>query len=558
MPSVRSLLTAATGGFLVLACGGGTEPGDLPSLDCSAASTEVLAIGELRILNPGQDDACVRLPAADATGAEHLYVAVATAGEETNDGISASYSITGSTAATAAPPSVPSPMLSAFQPPRPEGAFHRMLRDRERALTEGAAAALFDQGRVPQRTAIPPAPGEQRVFNVCSSQQCNAFVQATATARAVGDRVAIFVDDDAPPGGYDDADLTEVGTLFDDFLYPIDTVAFGRESDIDGNGVVIVLLTHRVNALSPNCASTGSVVLGYFFGADLLPQSGANPGSNEAEIFYGLVPDPANLNCDITQEFARSRLPTTFIHEFQHMISFNQHVLMRGGISEDTWLNEGLSHFAEELGGRQIPNTECPVTGSCFQEYVRSDLENAFDYLSSPEDHFLIEPRNAPAELAERGANWLFVRWLVDHFAADSLLGQELTRRLVATNRIGAANVEAQTGTSLSILVPEWQLTNYLDDLPGFAQPGARLRYKTWNFRAAADSTGFSSFLLTPDLTDGTGYAHSGVLRAGSGRHVLVTQPGAASAVDLRLTGPTETEPVSSTVNARIGLVRIR
>ena len=96
-------------------------------------------------------------------------------------------------------------------------------------------------------------------------------------------------------------DLADVGILFDDFLYPIDTTAFGRESDIDANGVVIVLLTHRVNALSPDCNAQGSVILGYFFGADLLPRSSNNPGSNEGEIFYGLVPDPDNTACDISR-----------------------------------------------------------------------------------------------------------------------------------------------------------------------------------------------------------------------------------------------------------------
>jgi hypothetical protein len=300
------------------------------------------------------------------------------------------------------------------------------------------------------------------------------------------------------------------------------------------------------------------VILGYFFGVDLLPPSADNPGSNAAEIFYGLVPDPANPSCDISLDFARSRLPATFIHEFQHMISFNQHVLVRGGFSEDIWLNEGLSHLAEELAGRQVPSTECPASGSCVHDFINGDLENAFEYLSLPEDHFLIEPGGSSVELAERGANWLFVRWLVDHFAADSVLGTDLTRRLVETRLLGATNVEAQVGASFSVLVPEWQLTNYLDDLPGFAQPAARLRYKTWNFRTAADSVGKPSYPLVPDLTDGSGYNHTGVLRAGSGRHVLVAQPGSGPAVDLRLTGPSADEPVSTTVDPRIGLVRIR
>ena len=557
MRSARSLFPLAMSGSLALACSDSSGPGTGPALTCTEASTEVLAVGEHRILDPTQDDACVRLPAAGPAGAEHLYVAVATEGRETENGVSTPYAITGSNTPIAALRPLSSASLSAFQPPPSASEFHRMLRLRERALTEGSSELLFKNGRMTPSSTAPPVPGEQRIFKVCTSRECDEFIDAAATAKAVGQRVAIFVDNDAPAGGYTDPELTEVGNLFDDYLYPIDTVAFGRESDVDGNGVVIVLLTHRVNELTPNCASTGSVVLGYFFGADLLPRSVANPGSNEAEIFYGLVPDPLNSSCDISAAFARSRLPATFIHEFQHMISFNQHVLVRGGTSEDTWLNEGLSHFAEELGGRQIPNTECPVSGSCVHDFIQGDMENAFEYLATPEDHFLIEPGSSSVELAERGANWLFVRWMADHFANDTLLGTDFTRRLVATRLIGEANVEAQTNIGFDVLVPEWQMTNYLDDLPEYQQVSSRLRYKTWNFRGAADSLG-QAYPLVPDITSGPGYSHSSVLRAGSGRHVLVTQAGAGSAVDLRLTAPSGEEPVSSSASPRIGLVRVR
>ena len=147
---------------------------------------------------------------------------------------------------------------------------------------------------------------------------------------------------------------------------PIDTTAFGRESDLDGNGVVIVLLTQHVNDLSPDCNTTGSIILGFFFGLDLLP--GPGPGhSNDGEIFYGAVPRQDMPNCSVVHEDGSrpSRCPAVFIHEFQHMISFNQHVLVRGGDAEETWLNEGLSHFAEELGGREVPDDFCPAFDQC-------------------------------------------------------------------------------------------------------------------------------------------------------------------------------------------------
>jgi len=534
----------------------GCGDGGGPSLTCDVSSTESLAIAEHRILD-ASTEACVRLPAAGAGVTEHLYIPLATAGQETPDGVSAPYVLSSEPATAAATSSASrSPLLNAFQRRLPPQTFHSMLRTRERELAQENSSALFNQGRL--RTgaaAVPPVVGEQRSFDVCSSSSCNSFVQTTATARSVGQRVAIFVDNSAPLGGYDNTDLDRVRTLFDQYLYPIDTVAFGRESDIDANGVVIVLLTPRVNALSPDCNSSGRIILGYFFGADLIPRSPNNPGSNEAEVFYGLVPDPANSQCTISKDEANIRLPTTFIHEFQHMISFNQHVLVRNGNSEDIWLNEGLSHFAEELGGRQIPDVECPSSTSCAQEFLEGDLLNAFDYLASPEDFFLIEPGNSTGKLEERGANWLFVRWLVDHFAPDSILGTTFTRQLVAANQVGSSNVSARTGVDFSVLIGEWQLTNYLDDLPGFSAPASRLRYKSWDFRAAAQPNG--GFPLVPDSTDGTSYSHSGTLRAGSGRHVRVVQQPGAPEVDLLLRSSTG-GALPSNIVPRIALVRIR
>jgi hypothetical protein len=543
-------------GALLAACSDSTGPGPV-SLDCSDGSTHTLAVGEHQIIDPGQAGACIRLPVAGTTGAEHLYVPVSTAGQETPNGISSPFVIMGGSAAVATPPALPSPALSAFRPRLAPDQFHAMLRQREKALADQPSRALFSQSRQPVAARVPPALNEQRTFNVCASDVCDSFVQTTATAQSIGNRVAIFVDDSAPPGGYTAPDLDQVRTLFDQYLYSIDTTAFGRESDIDGDSVVIVLLTPKVNALSPDCNSSGRIILGYFFGADLLPSSSSNPGSNQAEIFYGLVPDPGNSTCTVDKTEATSRLPATFIHEFQHMISFNQHVLIRGGTAEDTWLNEGLSHFAEELGGRLVPDQECPVTGSCATEFLGGgDVVNAFEYLASPESFFLIEPGNSTGKLEERGANWLFVRWLSDHFAADTVLGTELTRALLATNQVGSTNVTARTGVDFGTLVGEWQLANYLDDLPGFSEPTGRLRYKSWNFRAVADSNNLP-YPLQPDSTDGTAYDHSGTLRAGSGHHVLVVQPPNAGSVDLHLTNGTG-GALPTNVEPRIALVRIR
>jgi hypothetical protein len=536
-------------GLIVTGCGSGSEPNPT-GIDCSGVGATSLVVGAHTILDA--QNACVRVPAASSQGAEYLYLALSTQGRVTDGGDSVGYSLRGSSPAVAAV----APMTRAFsRAPRtsnPAAAFHARLRARERELSQLPSAALFNQSRT---SSTPVAPGDKRTFKVCATAQCDDFVVSSATAKIVGKRVAIFLDDTVPAGGYTQTDLATVGQLFDDHLYPIDTTAFGHESDIDNNGVVVVLLTPRVNQLSPNCSIDNSVILGYFFGLDLLP---SQPNSNAGEVFYGLVPDPNNSACDISKSFATDNLAPVFIHEFQHMISFGQHVLTRQGSAEVTWLNEGLSHFAEELGGRQVPDANCPDFTSCANEFLgNGDLANAFDYLSDPESFFLIEPGSSQGSLGERGANWLFVRWLADHFATDTILGTDLTRRLVATSLLGSENVVAQTGVDFSTLVTEWQMANYLDDLPGFSEPTGRLRYKSWNFRGIASANGLA-YPLVPDSTTTGAYQHSGFLRAGSGRHVRIIQPASSGGVDFVLTASDSTMTVPASATPRIGLVRIR
>jgi hypothetical protein len=165
--------------------------------------------------------------------------------------------------------------------------------------------------------------GTLDTFQVCGDTDCsdNGFVRVIATARFVGPRGAIYLDNTVPGGGLSQADIDSLGALFDGpspNIYEIDTTAFGSPSDLDGNSVVIVLLTDAVNDLSGTC-SDGSIILGYFFGLDLV----SDPHSNNGEIFYGLVPDPNAATCAASKNFVFDNLPPVLIHELQHMISFN-------------------------------------------------------------------------------------------------------------------------------------------------------------------------------------------------------------------------------------------
>jgi hypothetical protein len=247
----------------------------------------------------------------------------------------------------------------ASRPSRVREHFERFLRGEERRVGRELRGSGAPQPRLTRAAADaaadaapdPPAIGSTRSFRVLSRLgRPTAFTSVTARLRYAGANILIYEDRTAPEPLSDDA-LRRLGDHFDQTLYPIDVATFGAESDIDGNGRVIVLMTPIVNALTPStrCASEGFVP-GFFYSLDLGTR---DRNSNRAEIFYAFVPDPrAERSCTHSVAEVMRLLPSVFLHEFQHAISFNQHVLVRRGSEEDVWLNEGLSHYAEELGAR--------------------------------------------------------------------------------------------------------------------------------------------------------------------------------------------------------------
>jgi hypothetical protein len=328
----------------------------------------------------------------------------------------------------------------------------------------------------------------------------------------VGRHAAIYLDDTVPPDGLTEGDIAELGQLFDDHLYDIATTAFGAEPDLDGNGVIIVLLTDAVNGLSGACAD-GSVIQGYFSSMDLVPGAGSNGG----EIIYGRVPDPSVPACNHTRARVTRTLPAVLVHEFQHLISFNQKVLVQGGAPEHRWLNEGLSHFAEELASRLIPGSA--------SRFIEGDVYNAFDYLSAPGAGYLVTPASSSGSPAERGAQWLFLRWLIDRVAREPVPGTAVTRALLESPARGADAVAGVAQRPFEELIGAWQLANALDDLPGFnGHPD--LGYASLDLRGTMRQLG-PVFPLRPDSTGPRGYQRAVTLRAGSGQHLrLVLGPG--------------------------------
>ncbi len=558
----------ATAGILAVGCGGagGMDPPPTASANCDDPNAVSLTAGQHVVVDPAASAGCISIPAQGpgATDREYVLALISGSGLVTASGVSGPYSIRiGLQAATASAPAAPpaSPRILDWPESVPT-AFHRNLRERERELSATPGNRIFAAHS--PALVVPPVVGSEATFNTCKTTACTTFDPVTAVARSVGAKVAIYLDKTVPENDpLQQSDFDELARTFDTYHYPIDQAAFGAESDLDANGVVVVLLTDAVNALTPDC--TNGRILGYFWGGDMLNIA----GSNHAEIFYAMVPAPASGSCTAaTRKATVDRLKPTLIHEFQHMISFNQHALVRGSPSEVTWLNEGLSHFAEELGGTLIPNVECVGFSSCRSQYTSGDLFNAYDYLSETEAHYLVSPSGSTGSLEERGSAWLFVRWLADQFGSDAN-GSNVTRALVQTGQQGSANVASVTGQPFEALVAEWMLAVYLDDIPGFTSLSTRLRYSSWGFRTIfannccnpPDPTkAFAQpFPLTPaNPNGGFPFAGTGTLRGGSGRHFSLLLPAGTPAVNVLLARSSGGPVLDPALNARMAVVRIR
>ncbi len=473
-----------------------------------------LAAGDYASLAPASVAGCAVFPAAGLDSVEYLITPQAVSGRA---GDSTTYRLRGDSVATV---TIKLGVLGGGLPF--SVVFHDALRRREAEM-----ASLPRPGFEPSAAPTPALPGigSRRTFRVCNRLDCNRsedFSTVLAEVHYVGNRAVIYQDVEAPAPGFSPEDFRQLGALFDQELYGVATRAFGAESDVDRNGVVFILFTPVVNRLTPKEQCSRAFVTGFFFSIDIDPAFAQDERSNKAEVFYAIVPDSAGkVTCQHKVSSVKRFVPVTFIHEFQHMINFFQHVILRGGRSaEELWLNEAMSHLAEELGGFHFLALGDQRK---FSDFVIGNLFNAYRYLEDPGARFVF-PRAGQGTLEERGAAWLFLRWIVDQF------GDEVIRRLSETNLTGVANVERATGEPIERLLAQWFLANWVSDLPSFS-PQPRLKYRKWSFRSVYRSLHTQSpsnfprpFPLVPDSFFGGQFQVNGVLRAGSGDYIRVIQ----------------------------------
>jgi len=278
---------------------------------------------------------------------------------------------------------------------------------------------------------------------------------------------AVIVEDRNSASVFSPEEYAEIARAFDDVIYDANEKYFGTPGDIDSNGGRIVLLyTGGVNQMSTDY--TDSFIAGFTCPLDL----GAS-GGNNSEMFYLMVPDPLGLfteasNDAISKEQVRRITDNTVAHELQHLINAQS----GNGGAQDVWLNEGLSHLAEEVVGHEVngfaPGMELGAEElissqariDVFNKYYLNNWYNLSQYLSTPGDTAALlnssDPLNSNT-FRMRGAAWSFVRYLLDRYEDGTDSEAARTRALVQSSAADSRDAVSEVfGVPFDRLATQW------------------------------------------------------------------------------------------------------
>ena len=538
-----STITATTGGKSASATITVTASGP----DCTGITPLNVAVGEVHTLSAAERQVLC-LPGG-ASGSEYVLIPFNSITDTLLIGNRIPFfaSASGTSATTGSPllaanalrSGGPSQLLPAR---RMDHSFERRLRERARAelgplmrARPRGAQALRSIVRAPgagQRiNGLPanPAIGTTVTLNANGNNACTIATNRPSRVAAVSNNAIVVVDQAAPAGGFTDAEYQGIATTFDTLVFPLDTAAFGKPFDMDGNGRVILFFTTTVNALTPRGAH--GIVGGFFFERDLFPRdSTAQVGagcktSNEGEMFYLPVLDPNKQFNEFysSKDTLKSDIIGTLAHEFQHLINASRRIYVTTAIVdfEVVWLNEGMSHIAEELlyyrvtgfapkldlGYQQVAT---PAQIDAINSYQIQNLGRLAEYVGATD---INSPYALNDSLATRGATWNLLRWALDQSPNPP---NSYLKALVDSDKWGQPNfnqVFAGVGGLLGATRQE-VIADFFDD--SGISIAAQYSFPSWNFRDLLPRIG-SPFPPTPkELLPGAPQTYS-LVGGGSG-----------------------------------------
>ncbi len=488
---------------------------------CGTVPPRQLAVGEVFTPASGASSASTCLASPAAINGEYALTMIST--EPTFGTVTPIdvYAVGNTSPATAAlvagisgqtPPLAPLDATPRTMSPVDSAEMDRRETERRElsALTATARDWYAQRRTSPLRSAVAEAKlGDIIRLNANANQACSNPDTRAGRVAAVGSRAIAVADTANPTGGYTDAEYASIVATFDTLVYPMDTTAFGAPSNISTYGKIILFYTRNVNALTP--AGAGFTIGGFFFARDLYPKTAqgrltACASSNEQEMFYLIVPDPNGTvnNNRRTKDQVNILNLGTIAHEFQHLINSSRrlYITSSAAANEQTWLDEGLAHIAEELlyyrisgftSRRNLALSDIggsPARATTFSNYASQNFARFYRFLLAPEVNSPYAPNDS---LATRGAIWNFLRYSA---ARQGETGEApFFRGLVNSPTTGLANLSsAIPGGQFADYLRDWTVSLIADDFSATTTAALDPKYvlPAWNFRSIYPGLQFS------------------------------------------------------------------
>jgi hypothetical protein len=327
--------------------------------------------------------------------------------------------------------------------------------------------------------AAPLAKGAVQSFWVITSFEGNDFqeVQIQTKVQEVGAHCYVVVDEDVLGNPLQAAPIAakakEIAETFDASIYPTNTRLFGAEPNpgIDKDPRIFILLTPAVGNYGTD------TTLGYFSQRDEFA-----PKPDSAAVFkHSNVKEMLYISSRIVLKGQVDDYLGTIAHEFQHMINFNQKVLVgKNRASDDLWIDEGMAMYAIEANGYGL-KAGGPVLGNHVKRY-----------LQEPQAFSLTDWEKNPEGIGY-GPVYLFMVYLADRFS------ESIIKEVVTSSKLGIENLNGVLkgrGTDFKRVFHDWAMANLLDGLPQVENP--HHQYQSIELRGANGATSLAGIITTP------------------------------------------------------------
>jgi len=289
---------------------------------------------------------------------------------------------------------------------------------------------------------------------------------------------------------------------------------------MDDHGRVAVVISKEVNDFA----------LGYVLSFDVKSQA-TYAASNQAEIFYGIAPDPSGIyGTAMSKSYVLSKYPGLMAHEVTHILHNTQDT-WGGGATLESWEKEGVATMMEWVVGNAVLGHGGSGQNIGTTDFLEGYYANWYQDLFSDGSNYF--GYGSSSSVAPHECSWLssvstncndyralyraanLFRFVLDWYGPSYSGGEAaLMRAMSKSDYTGYANLVNATGaSSIGYLLTLWGLNLYSDGRTGVVQTAITAGMTYWDFTPIMD---LGYYALDPAATSSDTASETYNVRAGS------------------------------------------